>query len=430
MDMPCDMLYYLNSIFGQKNNNNSVWKTAILEAEGCADFNSTSPPHSYDTVQTDEHGTASPQYGVLIYAFVTPIIVFVGVLGNVVSLRVFFSRNLRKLSASVYLAAISVSDLMVLLIYVSLDWLRKGLPHYPGGHSLGWIINSPGICETFLYFSYLFRFVSVWLIVVFTVERYIAACRPLQRRVICTKSFGRRAIMVVILLGGLISLYKPIISGIYSTTKPDDVVDYRNNNNNNNNNNVTVGLLDVVDFTTNVCRSEPGYENINFSMELMFGLSITAVPFVVIAFFNALILRTLMQRDVNIKRWKLCFKESRIRWEFTVTLLVVSTAFICLNLPYFITWCQRNLLSTSGSTEDGLKSISTRDQFYITLTIYYVNYCINFFLYCLTGTYYRRELRLIFCCGPERRGYQTRGSVASFSGQPTALTNLKEMSRM
>ena len=421
MDMPCDMLYYLNSIFGHENNN-SVWKTAILQAEGCAEVNSTSSPHSYDDVQSD-HEVRDHQYGVLIYAFVTPVIILVGVLGNLVSLRVFFSRNLRKLSASVYLAAISVSDLMVLLIYVSLDWLRKGLPHYPGGHSLGWIINSSGICETFLYFSYLFRFVSVWLIVVFTVERYIAACRPLQRRVICTKSFGRRAIMVVIVFGGLISLYKPIISGVYSTTQPDDVAHYRHGNSN-------VGAIDLVHYATNVCRSQPGYESINFTMEVMFALSITAVPFVVIAFFNALILRTLMQRDANIKRWKLCFKDSRIRWEFTVTLLVVSTTFICLNLPYFIYWCQRNLLSTSGSTEDGLKNISTRDQFYVTLTIYYINYSINFFLYCLTGTYYRRELRVIFCCGPERRGYQTRGSVASFSCQPTAMTNLKEISRL
>ena len=409
--MSCDVVRSLHSIgFGEVNS--SSWDDIL---EGCGLVNSTSLPDQYDVSSGDEHDTI--KYGGLFYACVTPLIICAGVLGNLISLRVFFSRRLRNLSASVYLAAISISDLMVLLIYVLLDWLRKGLPHFPRAQSLGWIINTPGLCETFLYFSYLFRFVSVWLIVVFTIERYIAACRPLQRKLICTKRVGRRAIMSVTLVGSLISLFKPIISGVYGTSVPQHLSTYNND----------VQADDFMDYSRDVCRFRPGYERVNFIMEVTYGISITAVPFLVIAVFNALILRTLMQRHANMKRFKVCLKDNRIRLELTVTLLVVSTSFVCLNLPYFVYWCQRNILATSHTTADGIKNVNTRDQFYVTLTIYYINYCINF-LYCLTGTYYRKALKGIFCCQNEARGYRARESVASLSC-PTAMTSLKDTTR-
>jgi len=58
----------------------------------------------------------------------------------------------------------------VLLSYVLLDWLKKGLPLWPGHHSIRWVDVS-GVCESFLFMSYTFRFVSIWLIVLFTIER-------------------------------------------------------------------------------------------------------------------------------------------------------------------------------------------------------------------------------------------------------------------
>jgi len=92
-------------------------------------------------------------------------------LGNALSLRVFAgAARMRRLSSSMYLSAISVSDCLVLLSYVLLDWLKKGLPLWPGRHSIRWVDTS-GVCESFLFTTYTFRFVSIWLIVLFTIER-------------------------------------------------------------------------------------------------------------------------------------------------------------------------------------------------------------------------------------------------------------------
>ena len=60
----------------------------------------------------------------IFYTYSVPVILAIGLLGNVVSLRVFLSRSMRKLSASTYLAALSTSDILALVFYVLMEWLR------------------------------------------------------------------------------------------------------------------------------------------------------------------------------------------------------------------------------------------------------------------------------------------------------------------
>ncbi|ELU10828.1 hypothetical protein CAPTEDRAFT_115578 [Capitella teleta] len=320
------------------------------------------------------------------YAYITPFIIVIGLCGNLISLRVFMARTLRKLSASVYLAAISLSDSFVLIFYVLFPWLSKGLPVVSDGYRVR-IMDTARVCESLLFFTYLCRFVSVWLIVTFTVERYIAACRPLQRRVICTKAFGRKAIALTCLIGCLFSLYKPLVSGVFTR---EELVGP--------NTSTTLGNS----ATEGTCMANPEYKRINFIMDTMYGLTTTAIPFIVISIFNLLIVRTLIRRDATIKKLKIMFKDSRIRWEFTIMLLVVSSCYVCLNLPYFVLWCQQFLFTHNINESDMMDGIveveSTKYSVIlpVTRTIYTLNYSVNFFLYCLTGGYYRGALVALF----------------------------------
>ena len=111
--------------------------------------------------------------GVSIYAYVTPFIIAIGIVGNLISLRVFMSRRMRKMSASLYLACLAVSDSCVLLTYVLFEWLQRGLPSWPGGHAYNLSSAFPGMCQLYAFSSYVFRFMSAWYIVAFNVERYI-----------------------------------------------------------------------------------------------------------------------------------------------------------------------------------------------------------------------------------------------------------------
>ena len=116
--------------------------------------------------------------------YFVPFAIFIGLIGNTLSFLVFVCTPMKRLSASVYLAALALSD-NGFLICALLSWSTNfGVSLY---HRTGW-------CQAFVYFSYICGFLSVWYVVGFTVERYIAVCFPLRRGTMCT---ARRAKMVV-----------------------------------------------------------------------------------------------------------------------------------------------------------------------------------------------------------------------------------------
>ena len=85
-----------------------------------------------------------------------------------------------------------------------------------------------------------------------------------------------------------------------------------------------------------------------------------------------------------------------VKLEFTCLLLVVSTCFIALNLPYFVVWCMRVYNQLSAGTAGPASSAHLRGTLYISKTIFSFNYCINFFLYSMTGVNFRRQLKILF----------------------------------
>ena len=109
--------------------------------------------------------------------------------------------------------------------------------------------------------------------------------------------------------------------------------------------------------------------------------------------------------QVNINQYlpylqvRVVTEESVIRLEFTIILLAISFCFVALNLPFFATWLKLFLTSqyisvssfTNESHLDYFRGVA-----FITRAIFYINYCINFFLYSITGAYFRRELRMLF----------------------------------
>ena len=202
----------LKEIFG--GDNSSAWNAAIDSHRGCDTDNATLLRFGHDTgtsaVSHDLGGLHMHSAGRDIYAYVTPVIIVIGIFGNIVSVKVFTSKVMRRLSSSYYLVTLSISDLVVLFTYVLFDWLNRGLPRWPGNRRYH-VANINGVCHFFLYMSYMFRFVSVWLVVVFTAERFVAVCRPSQRKRLCTKAFAKKVIGFVFLLSAAVCIYKPFI---------------------------------------------------------------------------------------------------------------------------------------------------------------------------------------------------------------------------
>ena len=136
--------------------------------------------------------------------YVLPIVVLIGLIGNTLSYAVFRGSYLRRYSSNVYLAALAWSD-NIFLLCVLLSWTYLiGLDIY----------NKEGWCQSLVYFTYVTSFLSVWYVVAFSIERYIAVCFPLKRQEICTPSRAKLAVLICALLALLIYIISPITYGI------------------------------------------------------------------------------------------------------------------------------------------------------------------------------------------------------------------------
>lgn len=147
-----------------------------------------------------------------------PTLVFTGTIGNILSVLVFFKTKLRKLSSSHYLAALGFSDTLFLLI-VLVNWLNVA------GVTLS---NQHFFCETLIYMSGVCSFLSVWFVVAFTVERFIAVLYPLKRQTMCTVRRAKIVLCGLTIIGALES--SPLLlfsSVIYSDRMNSTVCDLK-----------------------------------------------------------------------------------------------------------------------------------------------------------------------------------------------------------
>ena len=329
--------------------------------------NCTALNFSFSDILAGEPITKAPitQAGNDFYSYFTPFILIIGLFGNLLSLSVFLSKNMRKMSASIYLASLSTADISTLLFYVFIEWLRRGLIHISPGSKIE-LLEFDGICQTLLYLSYISRMMSAWIIVLFTIERYMGVCHPFKRHSSSQKGTIRILVALLLICCALV-LYKPILSGSR-----------------------TIG-------NRTACASKPESIFTSYILDSVYAIIITFIPFLIISVLNSLIIRKLVKRHKGYKENQLITEENTIRLEFTVILLAISFFFIAFNLPFFIVWSRnflyhRHLISQWEPADiDYWNAVLS-----ITRTIFYMNYCTNFFLYTVTGAYFRRELKAMF----------------------------------
>ena len=123
---------------------------------------------------------------VMIDKVVTPIWYIVGILGNVISAKIWLEKRMRRNNSSaVYLATLSINDTLFLLLHV-----LQEMKYAYQARTVDW----PVICETYALVYLVVQYLAPALVLGFTVERFIAVCYPYQKHHFCTAS---RAIKVV-----------------------------------------------------------------------------------------------------------------------------------------------------------------------------------------------------------------------------------------
>lgn len=247
--------------------------------------------------------------------YYTPCLVTLGILGNSLSVLVFFKTKLRKLSSSYYLAALAVSDTFFLLS-LFMTWLTLiGLDVY----------NKPVACEVIIYTSSVSAFLSVWLVLAFTAERFLAVGYPFQRQTVWKLSHTKRAKTVIfILLVLALILYIPyfLFAGVR-----------------------------VVEPRGPTCTMIKRWEKEMHIFNIFDTIATYVIPVIGIAVLNVFITRKMWamakvrrrltnqgslpsREDVVLKYKK---KSTPVhQYKITKMLLVVSTTCLCLDLPSYI----------------------------------------------------------------------------------------------
>ncbi|KAF6201631.1 hypothetical protein GE061_004024 [Apolygus lucorum] len=232
-------------------------------------------------------------------------------------------------------------------------------------------------------------FLSVWFIVAFTVERFVAVRYPLKRPSMCTVTRAK-LVLVCLSLGASVG-YMPYI--FISEVAHSDM----------NGTNVSI------------CGAQEDQMDVVTTLNHIDTVVNLVVPFVTIIVLNTMIARTVcrvarvrrrMTKGATSNHPSRGARTASSQTKVTEMLLVVSTVFITLNLPYY-------MLRLWLYVTDGYKPMEEQDQNVIAIQqFFYVllqtNFGINFGLYCVSGQNFRRALLSLF-----RPEYSRRGVDAS-----------------
>nr|XP_012227332.1 PREDICTED: probable G-protein coupled receptor 139 [Linepithema humile] len=335
----------------------------------------------------------------LIKKYYLPIFLCLSLLGNSLSVCVLFCTKLRYKSSSIYLGALAMSDTGMLVI-TFIQWFVV-MKIITVDYWLLVLLNGS---------IYLFSFLSVWIVVVFTVQRYIVVQWPLLCCSLCTVT---RAKNIVIGLAGLAVLLSiPVfilLYIIYTNSDADEEemfhwskISYFNDT-----------IINDTIITTYLPATIPSFIMLNISYTILYvdenlmywwwilsiidAIITCFLPATTIVIFNVLIVYNIRKQNRIRKDMISSFFASNKNTqssdneashiEVTKMLVIISTLFICLNVPTYVV----DLCDYYGICGTYCVIIE-----YIVELLWLANCGINVVLYCATGKNFRKELIRMF----------------------------------
>lgn len=316
-----------------------------LKCNGSAELSVTNCSDSVLSSERPESVTA------LVEKYTVPIICILGLLGNSLSLFVFFKKSLRTKSCSLFLAVRSISDngflVTLLMIWTSSVFDLR-------------LSRISGICQITVFLTYVFGCLSVWLVVFVTTENYVRICKPFLVNTFCNTTKAKCAVLVLIIC--VLCCYN---FPLWTMTK----------------------------------ECVPNQKHYSFIKVMVYtdSLLTLVVPIIVMAFLMSQIAMSSLSSWKRRRRLSSSSAQriTNLTTKVTTMLLAVTLIFITLNLPSHVVRLRllivsfiRNQLNVTTSTDLTVQSISQ--------LLYYLSLSINFFVYYLFGGTFRKTFNDIF----------------------------------
>ena len=304
----------------------------------------------------------------------------IGLVGNTLSFLVMIKPNNRKMSTCIYMAAISVSDniMMYICLHVFLiDVIKTHKWHHME-------------CK----FKNLIAFVALqsctFLILAMTIDKYIAIKWPHKA---ATYSTPRRAKITAA------SLF--VCSIVYN-----------------------IPHLFLSSFMGDMCVAY-GIDSLITRVYSWFSFVFNAIiPFILLIYMNFVIVKTVRKsrksfgdndRTTGMDSRQKAMKNAEN--QLTIMLLLVTALFLILLCPTYVRFIYLAFADPSTPLEYANQILI----FQITIRLYMTNSAINFFLYCISGKKFRNDLKEILCCFSKS---QPTGTVRSDESRSTEISSV------
>lgn len=327
---------------------------------------------------------------------ITPFLVFIGVFLNTLTIIIFSRKKLRKFVISIVMISLSLADSGVLLIPIFITWFDEFFNDFK-------LLTQTVWCSLHGYFDIVFCFMSAWITILISVERWLAVHKPWKKTKLFTKTRTILTILCLFIFACILAIFFPLTVKTSSNQNREFVCDK-----NNKTMYVTFGFI---------------------SISLIY-----FVPFIILAVLNTKTIWALQKRPFkrrnsiqfeahqpqltvilhshssdNMKRqlspqtkcqpMVLCYaKNDR---NLTVTLLAVGITYMVLTFPYQLYWVNHMLNDViEYDTDLEMMCLQKRNRiifFEMTFMFRNLNYVINFVLYSLLSKLFRDEFFEVAC---------------------------------
>ncbi|XP_074654669.1 neuromedin-U receptor 2-like [Tubulanus polymorphus] len=305
--------------------------------------------------------TAVDEIGRMIVVYGAPFVFLFGLVGNTLIIITFSGKRLRYKSYAWLFICLSVSDSGLLTTGLARHWtifyycLRFD---FRDGNSI--------VCVAHTFITHFFAHASPWMLVLITIERCVSVVAPMRAKIICSRKRMIYASLLVIFL--VFAINSHILYGIRTTQD-------------------------------GFCREREGVYSVFWSRYwLNIDLVIaSAAPFAVLLICNAVIIYFLKRAESRRQTQTSAVNNtSKKPVTNSITLMLVMT-----NFTFFVTSFPFSVSLQLGEQISILVHA-------ISAMLMYVNYAINFWLYCLTGRMFRGELIAVCgCCLRKEQGPST-----------------------
>ena len=310
---------------------------------------------------------------VLIQKIVPPILIIIGTFGNLMIIIVMASGVFGKPCTRFLLTVLAVVDMLCHYLGLLRLWLKFVFDTDVREFS------QTG-CISHVFLTYLCTHLSSWVLVLITLERFLAVMRPIEAKQVCNVKTA--SITIAIMLIVFIPYNIVFFLGFGEET--------RNNK---------------------ICSHPPKrlrhfYYEIYLWMDL---LAYTLIPFVIITACNAVIISRVVVGHRNRRKIQISATStptSQRVTSLTVMLLTTSISFLILTMPssiYFLVIRYWNEADTDSLALEKLV-------YSVVIMCSYANNGLNFLLFYISGSKFRLAVRQVIAC---RVVASERGSSAS-----------------